>query len=103
MIYPDLIRSLPPFDGPFDAYRLKAENCEVLFASYPPGTKISPHAHETNNVGIITRGELILTIDGKTERFAVGDWYQVPANIEHSAEFEVETSEIEFWFSASNT
>ena len=103
MLYPDLIRNLPPFDGPFDAYKLKAESCDILFASYPPGTEIAPHVHATNNVGVIMQGELILTVDGKTERYSVGDWYQVPANIEHAAKFEVETSEIEFWFSASNT
>jgi hypothetical protein len=38
--FPELIRSLAPFDGPFDAYRLAAEGCEVLFASYPAGTEI---------------------------------------------------------------
>jgi len=98
MTYPDLIRNLPPFAGPFDAFKLAAEGCDVLFASYQPGTKIAAHSHETNNVGIITQGELILTIDGVSERFSVGDWYEVSADVQHSAEFEVATSEIEFWF-----
>jgi hypothetical protein len=35
---------------------------------------------------------------GKTARFEVGDWYHVAANAEHAAEFEVDSSEIEFWF-----
>ncbi len=48
----------PPFEGPFDAYRLAAEHCEVLFASYPAGTSIPPHTHETENYGVITEGEL---------------------------------------------
>jgi len=75
----------------------------VLFASYPPGTTIAPHVHDTDNVGIITQGELILTMDGKIERFSVGEWYQVPANVEHAAEFTVATSEIEFWFRVNQT
>ena len=100
--YPEQIRALPRFEGPFDAYKLQARNCDVLFASYPPGTVIDPHRHETDNVGVITQGELILTMDGKTERYSVGNWYHVPANREHSARFEVETSEIEFWFNANN-
>lgn len=99
--YPEQIRALPRFEGPFDAYKLQALNCDVLFASYPPDTVIAPHRHETDNVGVITQGELILTMDGKTERISVGNWYHVPANREHSAKFEVETSEIEFWFNAS--
>ena len=101
--YPEQIRALPRFEGPFDAYKLAAQDCDVLFASYPGGTVIDFHTHETDNVGVITQGELILTMDGKTERVAVGEWYNVPANRKHAAKFEVETSEIEFWFDGRTT
>ena len=70
--YPEQIRALPQFEGPFDAYITKAEHCDILFASYPPGTVIDPHTHDTDNVGVITQGELILTMDGNTERIPVG-------------------------------
>jgi quercetin dioxygenase-like cupin family protein len=96
--FPKLIRSLPKFEGPFDAFKLAAENCDVLFASYPAGTTIPPHSHETENVGLITQGELILTLDGNETRYGPGQWYHVPANVIHAAQFEKETSEIEFWF-----
>ncbi|GAA0358423.1 hypothetical protein GCM10009092_23290 [Bowmanella denitrificans] len=96
--YPDKIRQLELYDGRFDAYRLRAQGAEVLFASYQAGTQIPPHQHETDNYGVIIRGELILTMQGETRRFAVGDWYHVPANTEHAASFAVETDEIEFWF-----
>ena len=96
--FPDLIQRLSEFDGPFDAFRLPAEGCEVLFASYPAGTQIDVHTHPTRNVGVITEGELILTKGGHCTRYGVGDWYSVDANEEHAAEFEVATSEIEFWF-----
>ena len=76
--FPKLLRDLPPFDGPFDAFKLEAKNCDVLFASYPAGTAIPPHSHDTDNVGV----------------------YQVRAKKTHAAHFEVETSEIEFWFHA---
>jgi quercetin dioxygenase-like cupin family protein len=97
--FPKLLRDLPPFDGPFDAFRLKAENCDVLFASYPAGTVIPEHDHATENVGVITQGELILILDGTETRFGPGEWYHVPARTKHAARFESETSEIEFWFS----
>ncbi|RTQ99846.1 cupin domain-containing protein [Halomonas nitroreducens] len=100
--YPDKIRTLPLFDGRFDAYRLAAEGADVLFASYPSGTSIPPHAHETENHGVIIRGELILTIGGRIERYGVGDWYHVPVGVEHAADFEVDTDEIEFWFNPAN-
>ena len=96
--YPELIRNLPKFEGRFDAYKLEAKNCDVLFATYPAGTVIEPHRHATENVGLITRGELLLTIDGETQCIKAGDWYHVPAEKEHSAEFTQDTAEIEFWF-----
>jgi len=98
MTFPDRITTLPPFEGPFDAHRLAAEGCEVLFASYPAGTVIDPHRHDTENVGVITKGELILITGGEETRFGVGDWYHVDTDTEHAARFETETAEIEFWF-----
>lgn len=96
--FPDLIRQLPDFDGPFDAFRLAATGCDVLFASYPAGTEIESHTHPTENVGVITEGELFLTVGGVESCYGPGDWYHVKANEEHAARFEVPTSEIEFWF-----
>lgn len=98
--FPDRIQTLPPFEGPFEARRLAAEGCEVLFASYPAGTRIEPHMHPTQNCGVITRGELVLLTDGEERRYGPGDWYRLDAGQEHAARFEVETSEIEFWFEA---
>ena len=98
--FPALIRQLPEFEGPFDAHSLQASGCEVLFASYPASTSIDTHSHPTENVGIITAGELFLTVGGVESRYGPGDWYHVDANEEHSARFDVPTSEIEFWFSS---
>jgi quercetin dioxygenase-like cupin family protein len=96
--FPKHLRNLPKFEGPFDAFRLEAKDCDVLFASYPGGTVIPPHSHATDNVGVITQGELILTLDGRETRYRPGEWYHVSARAQHSARCEVETSEIEFWF-----
>jgi len=96
--YPDRIKLLPLYDGRFDAYKLDAKGADVLFASYPGGTSIPLHSHKTDNYGVITRGELILSMNGEVAIIGVGEWYHVPANVEHSARFETETDEIEFWF-----
>ncbi|MDX2211684.1 MAG: cupin domain-containing protein [Oculatellaceae cyanobacterium bins.114] len=98
--FPQQLRSLPQFDGPFDAFKLEAKNCDVLFASYPAGTIIPPHTHNTDNVGVITQGELILIMDGAETRYKAGEWYHVPAQATHAARFDEPTSEIEFWFSS---
>ncbi len=101
--FPDLIRALPEFEGPLDAYKLVAQGCDVLFASYPAGTVIDPHTHESENIGVITEGELLLIIDDVEHRYAPGDWYHVSARQVHAARFEVDTSEIEFWFYGPQT
>ncbi len=98
--FPDKIRSLEPFSDRFDAFRLPAENCDVLFATYPAGTAIEPHIHKTDNWGVITKGEMLITMGGNETAYRPGDWYHVPAGAEHSARCEMETEEIEFWFKA---
>ncbi len=100
--YPDKIRTLPLFNGAFDAYKMSAENCEILFASYSAGSKVAEHSHETENHGVVTRGELILSIDDSVKRYAVGDWYHVPAGTVHQADFEKDTDTIELWFSVED-
>ncbi|WP_444900321.1 cupin domain-containing protein [Microbulbifer sp. VAAC004] len=100
--YPDRIKQLPLYDGRFDACKLEAKGSDVLFASYPAGTVIPDHTHATDNYGVITKGELILSMNGAVQRFGIGDWYHVPANTEHAASFEEDTDEIEFWFQAKD-
>ena len=90
---------MPDYEGHFDAYRLAAEGCEVLFGSYPAGTVIEPHTHASENVGVVTQGELILTKSGETTTLGVGDWYHLDPEEVHAAQFDVDSSTIEFWFS----
>lgn len=97
--FPDLIRQLPAFEGAFDAFELAAKGCRVLFASYPAGTSIEPHSHDSENVGVITRGELVLRSQDEELRYGPGDWYHVAPQQVHSAYFPIATCEIEFWFS----
>ena len=72
----------------------------MLFATYPAGTVITPHRHETDNAGVITAGELILEAGGVERRYGPGAWYHVAPGVEHAARFDSETAEIEFWFEA---
>ena len=97
--FPPEITALPEFAGRFTANKLAADNCDVLFATYPAGTAIEPHIHDTVNIGVVTSGELYLSVEGAAElRYGPGDWYHVGAGVSHAARFPVETAEIEFWF-----
>lgn len=99
---PPRIRALPEYEGPFDAYKLAADGADVLFATYPAGTTIDPHQHDTENTGVIIRGELILYAHGEETRYGPGDWYHVSPGVEHSARFDQDTAEVEFWFQPTN-
>jgi quercetin dioxygenase-like cupin family protein len=99
--FPDKIRTLARFSDRFEAFRLPAEGCDVLFATYPPGTRIEPHRHDTDNWGVITKGEMIIAVDGTETRYRPGEWYHIPAQAEHAARCTALTEEIEFWFKPS--
>jgi quercetin dioxygenase-like cupin family protein len=101
--FPDRIQSLPRYAGRFEAFQIANPDVDVLLASYPAGTAIEPHTHDTENCGVITQGELILITDGQEQRYKPGDWYHLPPNQVHAARFEVATSEIEFWFKSSQS
>jgi quercetin dioxygenase-like cupin family protein len=96
--FPDKIRSLEAFSERFAAFRLRAKSCDVLFATYPAGTRIEPHTHPSDNWGVVTKGSIILTVDGVEQRLGPGDWYHVPPKTLHAARCEVDTEQIEFWF-----
>ncbi len=98
MNFPDLINRLPEFHGRFSARQLDANNCTIYFASYPAGTAVEEHHHDTENVGCITQGALILIRNGKEEHYGIGDWYHLNPGELHAARFDEVTSEIEFWF-----
>lgn len=96
--FPSRIRQLELYAGRFEAFRLAAGGCDVLFAAYPAGTVIDPHTHATENHGVITRGEMIIAMNGTEHRYRAGDWYHVPAGTLHAARCELDTEEVEFWF-----
>jgi quercetin dioxygenase-like cupin family protein len=95
--FPPLLRSLPRFPGTLDAFSIRAPGVEVLLVSYPPLTNIAPHCHDTENVGVVTQGELLLMLDGTEQRIGTGEWYHIPARALHAARTEVATATIEFW------
>ena len=96
--FPERIRALERYSQRFEAFRLRADRCDVLFAMYPAGTTLEPHSHPTENWGVVTRGELFLEIGGDERRYVTGQWYHIPADAQHAARFLVDTEQIEFWF-----
>jgi quercetin dioxygenase-like cupin family protein len=49
-----------------------------------PGAVIPPHSHPHEQVGMLLRGEMQVTIAGETRTVKPGDIYIAPGGIEHS-------------------
>ena len=96
--FPPSIRQPQRYGARFDALHLAAEAGEALFARYPAGTQIGAHSHPTDNYGVITKGEMLITVADVERRYGPGDWYHVPADEPHSARGSVDSEEIAFWF-----
>lgn len=96
--FPERIKKLTPYSGRFEAFKMESPEACTYFATYPAGTSIEPHSHDSENCGVITRGELVLITNGVEQKFGVGEWYHLEPNQVHAARFEVDTDEVEFWF-----
>jgi hypothetical protein len=44
----------------------------------------------------------IRALHGAESRYGPGDWYHVPPGVTHVAQFDHDTAEIEFWFTATD-
>ena len=71
-------------------------NCPLRTVTYyllP--TLLEPSSNRTGTtqkmLGCLLKGELLLTVDDATTTVSTGQWYYVPANKEHSAEFREDT------------
>jgi quercetin dioxygenase-like cupin family protein len=62
------------------------EQVLVCRVNYDPGFGVSTHAHEhTEQVMVVTEGELELTVAGEgTRTLGVGDWAVINRGVEHS-------------------
>jgi quercetin dioxygenase-like cupin family protein len=65
------------------------EQALVCRVAYDPGFGVDTHSHEhTEQVMIVTDGELELTVAGETRTLRPGDWAVINRGIEHSVRTE---------------
>lgn len=65
------------------------EQALVCSVAYDPGFGVGLHSHEhTEQVMIVTEGELELTVAGETRTLRPGDWAVINRGIEHSVRTE---------------
>lgn len=88
-VYPDLIRTMPEIDVPFDGVRgwlLADGEKQIVFFDIEPVGQVPPHSH-CAQWGMMIEGEMSLTIGEETKVYRKGDWYFIPEGVVHSAEF----------------
>jgi quercetin dioxygenase-like cupin family protein len=57
--------------------------------NYDPGFGVATHAHEhTEQVMVVTEGELELTVAGETRTLGAGDWAVINRGVEHAVRTE---------------
>ena len=57
----------------------------VCRVNYDPGFGVGTHAHEhTEQVMIVSEGELELTVEGETRTLGPGDWAVIGRGVEHA-------------------
>ena len=57
----------------------------ITFFVFQPQAIVPEHAHENEQITVVTRGALKLTMDGETQILRAGDGVCIPKNASHSA------------------
>ncbi len=61
---------------------------DVLERRWAPGTVVGPHRHPFEASAVITEGEMVLRIDGETERRLLpGDRFHLQPNVLHDERY----------------
>ena len=61
------------------------ERMLVALVDLQAGAVIPPHSHPHEQIGMMLRGEMHLTIAGETRLLKPGALYVIPGGVEHSA------------------
>jgi quercetin dioxygenase-like cupin family protein len=64
---------------------ISGENISVSFLEFPPFSRIPPHRHPNEQIGIVEEGEVEYTIGDNTMVCRPGMAFLIPPNVTHSA------------------
>ena len=92
--YPKVIMDLPEADIPFKgvkAWIVQTESRQLIFFEMQSDAVVPEHCHEYQQWGMVIKGGMRLTVDGKTRAIRKGDEYLIPVHAKHSATFLTKT------------
>lgn len=77
------IQAVPLVDG-ITIKGISGQDISVSFLEFLPRSRIPPHRHPNEQIGIVQEGELEYTIDGHTMICRPGTAFLVPPNVIHT-------------------
>jgi quercetin dioxygenase-like cupin family protein len=87
----------------FDAYAssMKQQGFDqVLERVWKPLTTVEEHTHPFDAKAVVVRGEMWLTVNGRTEHLLPGGTFELPANLPHSERYGAEGAT--YWVARRN-
>ena len=77
---------------------IQADHATIALTDLVPRTVVETHKHDVEEVGVVTRGSLVLVIAGEQRILAPGDSYRVPPGASHGARvFEEAAALVAIW------
>lgn len=84
---------LKPAEG-VEIRALSGEKLTLACFALKKGAGVPEHAHPHEQIGMVLKGSVRLTVEGETRVMEAGDAYQVPSNAVHSGQALGEGAEI---------
>lgn len=77
---------------------IQSEHATIGITDLAPKTVVDSHKHEMEQIGVVTKGSLVMVIAGEQRILTSGDSYRVPAGATHGARvFEEAAQVIDVW------
>jgi quercetin dioxygenase-like cupin family protein len=68
------------------ARAVNGERTTLAVVDLEPNLAVAEHQHENEQVGIVLKGSITMTIGGTAKRLTSGDMYVIPSDVRHSAQ-----------------
>ncbi|MGD9153859.1 MAG: cupin domain-containing protein [Gammaproteobacteria bacterium] len=98
-IFPEPITKLPEANIPLEgvkSYLSQSDTHQIVFMEFSKDVDLPEHSHAAQ-VGIVLKGKIDLTVDGKKSTYTKGDRYYIPEGIPHSAKIYAGYADITFF------
>jgi quercetin dioxygenase-like cupin family protein len=77
---------------------IAADHATVAVTELAPKTVVETHKHDVEQIGVVTKGSLVVVVAGEQRILSAGDTYRIPAGAAHGARaFEEPVEIVDVW------